>query len=201
MFEAPRGSGGSRGAGQERREVVGRPGRRGSVSWRCCRGGVLLAQQIEGEVAQMAKFSAAWPTRTRLSSSRKATSSTQCRRFSMPQWPRTARASARGVRRQAGQVVAGLGGDRRRRRGARARSDRRCAGPARRRRVEVGQQLRVARSPSTAPLDAARGPSRRVAAGPAAAGSRSPSGRRRPRRTPAATASCSVGWLSLSAST
>src|SRR5512135_3211299 len=40
------------------------------------------------------RFAAAWPVRTRQSSSRKLTSNCQCRWFSILQWPRTASANS-----------------------------------------------------------------------------------------------------------
>src|SRR3954453_22586634 len=62
-----------------------------------------LSHEVPGHVRvmglTMAMFSGPWPVRKRASSSWKTTSMTQCRRFSTPQWARTARAKDRASRR------------------------------------------------------------------------------------------------------
>ena len=55
-----------------------------------------------------AMFAGPWPVRSRARSSWKTTSRTQCSRFSMPQWARTARAKLAGVEPGGGQIVAPL---------------------------------------------------------------------------------------------
>src|SRR3954447_22977099 len=49
-----------------------------------------------------------WPVRSRARSSLNTTSRTQCSRFSIPQWPRTARGEGGGVEAGRAQVVAPL---------------------------------------------------------------------------------------------
>src|SRR3954463_10027090 len=56
-----------------------------------------------------AMFAGPWPVRRRARSSRNTTSSTQCSRFSMPQWPRAARAKVQaGVELGGAEIVAPL---------------------------------------------------------------------------------------------